>query len=46
MPNMQEMNQDKSSIPLFRQWKHWYWFILLTLLLEIIFFLMLTNRFS
>jgi len=46
MTNMQDMDQDNAQMPLFRQWKHWYWFVLLMLLFEIIFFLMLTNRFS
>lgn len=46
MTNMQDMNQDNAQIPMFRQWKHWYWFILLMLLLEIILFQLLTGRFS
>ena len=46
---MQHMHQEQSGkdqVPMFRQWKHWYWFVLLMLLLEIILFQLLTARFS
>lgn len=46
---MQEMHQEQNhqdQVPMFRQWKHWYWFVLLMLLLEIILFQLLTARFS
>ncbi|MBX9892302.1 MAG: hypothetical protein K2Y12_08275 [Chitinophagaceae bacterium] len=46
---MQEIHQEQNrqdQVPMFRQWKHWYWFVLLMLLLEIILFQLLTARFS
>jgi hypothetical protein len=46
MQEMQEEQQPKDQVPVFRQWRHWYWFVLLMLLLEIIAFQIMTNRFS
>ena len=46
MQQMHQEQRDKDQVPIFRQWKHWYWFILLMLLLEIILFQLLTGRFS
>lgn len=41
------MHTDKKDkIPLFRSWRGWYWFVILFLVVEIIFFNWLTRSFS
>jgi len=37
---------DQEKIPVFQSWKTWYWFLVIALLVEIIFFRYLTNFFS
>jgi hypothetical protein len=41
------MNQDqKDKVPLFKSWTHWYVFVILFLILQIILFYLFTKYFS
>lgn len=37
---------EKEKIPLFKRWSHWYWFLILLLVAEILFFNWITRYFS
>lgn len=38
--------EKKEKIPLFKTWRHWYWLVLLLLVVEILFFNWITRHFS
>jgi hypothetical protein len=42
---MEHENDDEQKPPVFKRWRGWYFFILLVLFVQIVLFMLITNKY-